>query len=166
MNRLTVPAIVGLTLLTSALRADPAADARRAIQAAYNTSNAAAARKDAAGTLAHFTPDAVAVDTHGQATPIAQHQEMATHLFAAARTVTARTVIQKFALARPGQATATVHEHVVLTLMNPQTQQPAQLVVDDTARDLWVKTAQGWRQKRSQDLTYTSTLNGQPLPSP
>ena len=159
-------ALAGLILTTTALHADPAADARRAIQAAYNASSAAAARKDAAGTLAHFTPDAVAVDTKGRAIPITQQRQTATQLFAAAQSVSARTTIQKFTLDRPGQATATVHEHTLLTLANPQTQQPVRLEVDDTARDLWVKTVKGWRQKRSTDLTYTSTLNGQPLPSP
>ena len=166
MPRLFAPALAGLALCCATLHADPAADARRAIQSAYNASSAAATRRDAAGTLAHFTPDGVSMDTKGHAIPIAQERQTVTSLFAAAQSITARTTIQKFSLDRPGQATATVREHSVLTLVNPQTQQPARLVVDDTARDLWVKTAKGWRQKRSTDLTYTSTLNGQPLPSP
>ncbi|MBV9850275.1 MAG: hypothetical protein JO250_11420 [Armatimonadetes bacterium] len=162
------PLLIGLTVAlgVTAAHADSAAAARRAIQADYSGSNAAATRRDAAGTLARFTPDAVSVDTKGHATPIAQQQQTVTRLFAAARSVTARTTIQTFSLDRPTQATVTVREHTALALVNPQTQQPVRLVVDDTARDLWIKTAQGWREKRSQDLTYNSTLNGQPLPVP
>ena len=114
LRRLFAPALAGLALCGAiALHADPAADARRAIQSAYNASGAAAARKDAAGTLAHFTPDAVAVDTKGHTTPMAQQQQTVTRLFAAAQSVTARTTIQKFTLNHPGQATATVHEHTI-----------------------------------------------------
>ena len=166
MNRLTAPAAVGLALCTVSLCAESATDDRRAVQAAYSASNAAAGRRDVAGTLAHFTPDAVTVDTKGHATRMAQERQTVTGLFAAAQSVTARTTLETFTLDRPGQATATVHEHILVTLTDPKTHQPLQLTVDDTARDLWVKTGGGWRQKHSQDLTYSSTLNGQPPPTP
>ena len=146
MHRLFLPALAGMALCCAVtLSADPAADARHAIQAAYNASGAAAARKDAAGTLAHFTPDAVAVDTKGRSTTIAQ-QLFGTAAQPVRRPPEASPPGRPSRSSRwtaPAEATATVHEHSVLTLANPQTQQPVRLEVDDTARDLWVKNYQG-----------------------
>ena len=126
--------------------------------------NAAAGRRDAAGAFAYRTPDAVSVEENGRVTPIAKERADIKRLFAGTRSVKAVSSIQSLSLNGSGSATVTVKEHMAAVMVSPDGSQKIIFVVDDTARDLWVRTAQGWRQKRSQDLSHTMTINGRPAP--
>src|SRR5258708_29881 len=100
------------------LLAESSADARKAIQAAYDKSNAAAAKKDIAGTLAHHVPDFTTTDEKGKTHTLAEMKGQLTQIFQIAKEVHASTTIQSFSL-KGNSATVKIEDHATIMMSNP-----------------------------------------------
>ncbi|HZO87155.1 MAG TPA: nuclear transport factor 2 family protein [Chthonomonadaceae bacterium] len=142
--------------------ADATADARKAIQTAYNQANAAMARKDVNGGLAHFAPDFEAVTRNGKKIMLPQIRQQLQQI-TMMQSIRAKSTIQKFRL-KGNQAVVTVKEHADLTGVNPQNKQKLTMSIDSVSEDTWVKSGKGWLQKRSKSLRETAKINGKPIP--
>jgi hypothetical protein len=156
---------MALFALPAAVLADAVSDARKQIQAAYDRENAAAARKDTSGVMANLMPDYISINYRGQRTNAEQLRHRLPQLFAMAMSIKGRTRITRLAL-KGSQADVTAKEHGEVTLMNPRTGKPTNLVVDETSQTLWVKTARGWKKKRSRTIASKQSVDGKPFTPP
>lgn len=163
MRRLFFVPLALLCLVPAAVHADPAGAARKAIQAQYDKANAAAARRDVDAVFAIQTPDYVHIDKQGRTHTAAEARQQFAQIVAAAKTIKAVTRIQTFKLDKTG-ATVTIAERADIYLLNPQTGKLSHLLITDMARDLWVKTANGWKQKRTKELSSSILMDGKPVP--
>lgn len=167
--RLTAPLIalsVTTTCLIAAptLHADPAADARKAIQQNYNAMNAAMVKKDVAAAISYMTPDFIQFDAKGQKHTIAQMRSGLQQMVRQMKTLKATSAVSKVTVDAAGaKASANVHNTLTLTLPNPNTGKDSTIVSTEDSIDAWVKTAKGWRLKQSKTLKTTQTLDGQPV---
>ena len=165
MRLFIAAAILLVTLGGAALHADPAADARRAIQAAYASMQAALDRGDPSGATAYFAPGFTFTDTHGRRSETAQQRQTFRELFAAAQSVSDTVTVLTFRRAGPDRATVVQRGRLVVILpAGTPTGRPSKGVHVLTARDFWVRTAHGWRVRHEQALSSTFTVNGKPLP--
>jgi uncharacterized protein (TIGR02246 family) len=147
----------------AARAADATADAKKAIQAAYNKMNAALERKDVNGAFSVLTPDAEQITLQGQRLSAAQMRQQMTQGLAQARSIRSRTTVQKVTL-KGNQALAVVRSQVSFVVTDPQSGRDAKIAADEVSDDTWIKTAQGWRAKRSKTTRQKQTVNGQPVP--
>ena len=162
MRRLIASYLAILMFCGTGVHADSVADSRRAIQSDYDKMNAAAERRDDVGTLAYRTPDAVVVMGRS-VTTVAQERVNIKQLFASAQSITAQSLVKSLSLNGAATATAMVREHMAMVMASPGSPQKVIFVINDTSRDLWIKTTQGWRQKRSEDVSHSMTINGKPI---
>jgi hypothetical protein len=162
MVRWTVAAAVLAASWTGARAdADALADARKGVQAVYDSRNAAAAKKDPKGILAGCTPDFVYVTNEGQKGDLTLLTKKLVPLLAMAKTLKATTTRQKFIL-RGNEAVSTVKTHIECMFIAFDVNQPSRLVLDDTSEDTWVNGSKGWLQKKKRSIADVSTLDGKP----
>ncbi len=164
MSKVRISIMIGVgAAIAAAVWADATSDARKAIQAQYDKENAAAARKDVRTMLSIMSPDFVAV-TGGQQVTAPQMQQSLTQMFKLASNISGVTYIDKVAL-HGKTAVVLVHDRSALTLTNPRNpNQKARLVVESRDQDTWVRTAKGWLETRSKELSRKRTVNGKPAP--
>ena len=130
----------------------PVSTAQREIQAIYNKINAAAMQKDVDSVYAYDSDDYTLIDKKGHVhEPSEGRQEMEQGM-EVLDSMTAITVIQSFT-GTDAEATVTIKEHAVVRIGNTTTGRAVKLTADDTAREHWVKTAEGWRRTRTRILS-------------
>ena len=158
-----LPLCLGVWLAPSA-RADTAAQARKAIQAAYDREDAAADRKDIKGVLANCAPDFQAIELDGSRSTLADARKSMSMAFQQFKTVTAKTTIQKFTL-QGNKATMTVKEYAQMTTgpLGPK-KQTHKLIVVGTDQDTWVKHGNRWLKEITRTISRKQTLDGRPIP--
>ena len=139
------------------------AEAKSAIQAAYDKEYLAAARRDLPGTSAHYAPNFVSLLINAPVQNREQVRAGIASMFSRQQSFQAKTVIRRISLRR-NVATVIVVEHAKAIVLDPVTFQPNTLVQDDTSQDIWVQTGRNWQETRSRELTVKSTLNGAELP--
>jgi ketosteroid isomerase-like protein len=153
---LTVAALTAvvpaLTLNASALQSSPKAE----IQSNYNNIAAAFKRKDLNGASRYFTPDYVNIDDKGESKTAAQIRQQYAPLLKRVTVTGSRIAIQQFNV-EGSQATALVKQRSDLRFGQ------SKIVREDIYRDNWIKTAQGWRIQKSQTLSVSTTVDGQPV---
>lgn len=147
------------------VRADATSDARRALQALYDNTNTAAAKKNLNGVLAYMTPDFVATDRKGNKRTAAQLRSELMQIFPLLQSWRGTSRIQRITLKGGALATVVVKENARMVMTNPLTKQTSVVDSTGTSRDIWVKQGGGWRMKQSQTLSNKATLNGKPAPS-
>lgn len=154
---LTVAALTAvvpaLTLSASALQSSPKAE----IQSNYNNIAASFKRKDLNGASRYFTADYVNIDDKGEAKTAAQIRQQYAPLLKRVTVTGSRISIQQFSVDGSSQATALVKQRSDLRFGQ------SKIVREDTYRDSWIKTAQGWRIQKSQTLSVNTTVDGQPV---
>lgn len=146
--------------------ADALAGARKALQTDYNDRDAAVARKDVDGALAHYAPDFVGLSAAGKAHGLKQERADFVKTFTTLnpRTSVTKTTITKLTLAKGGgEAAAAVTRHGVLLLVDPQTKLNSVLVLDGVYQDTWAKRSGVWRLTRERATSLKATMNGHPL---
>src|SRR5437868_989172 len=74
-------------------QADTVAQARKAIQAAYNQASAAIARKDVNASFAHYAPEFKNISKEGRVSTLQQAKAGATRAFAIAKSVQDKNTI-------------------------------------------------------------------------
>ena len=167
MNRLR--ALSSVLLAASALipagmaHADTPAQVKAQIQKLYDLDNAAASKGDFDKSLSHTSPDYVGTQPDGKKVTYADMKKMLPQIHAIMKDLHAKSTVTKIVM-KGKDAVATVSEHAEAMLANPQTKKNSKLVIDDTADDLWVKSAQGWMKKSSKMLKLRQTVDGKPVP--
>ena len=149
-------------MLAPAAPASPIDAARRAIQSIYDGQNAAAARRDVNGMLAHVSPDYVSFDTHGGRRTLAGERQEARTVFTTAPTYKGQTRIQAITLTGK-VATVRVKEHKAMIVINRPTKHFAFVAYDAVGVDTWVQGRHGWLLTRSRTLSASGTFNGHPV---
>lgn len=143
--------------------ADATADAKKAIQAAYNAGNAATGKKDMNKMFANDSPDFVAV-RNGQTITLAQAKAAVKQFFPAVKSIKDVSVVQKIKL-KGNEATVTVKEHGDMVMANPQTKKTMKISVDSVSEDVWTKSGGAWLRKRSKSISEHVTSDGKPVPT-
>ena len=132
--------------------------ARREIQSIYNKINAAAMQKNVDGMYDFDSDDYTVIDTKGRTHEPSEGRQDLEQALEVMDTVKASTVILSFA-GTDTEATVTVKEHAALSIANTTTGRAARITADDTAREHWVKTDDGWRRTRTRLLSGKNALH-------
>jgi uncharacterized protein (TIGR02246 family) len=144
--------------LAPVIKADATADAKKAIQAAYDKQAGAVARRDAKAVFEIYAPDFEVVSKKGKKTSLANIKASITQLMASSNSINTSYKIQKLVL-KGKEGTATIHTHAEIGAPNA-----GKYVLDQTSEDTWIKAAKGWLLRRSKSLTSKESMNGQALP--
>ncbi len=135
--------------------ADPAAQARKQIQAAYNSQNAAMSRKDMKGATAHIDPAYVGRGKDGTTQSYKGRISGLPQLFAQVKTIGIRTTIQKFKMAGPTTALVEAVSRMTLGADDPTTHKPASASFVYMVHDKWTKRPKGWMLIQTFELGRT-----------
>ena len=158
--------ILGVASLGQGARSDATSEARKAIQAAYDKSDAATAKKDIDGAMAFQTSDYTYTTQKGRKLDNATVRTSTTQVLTLAREIHGKTVIRKIAL-KGSMATVTVDETGSIVVATPQRpDQVSKIVIEARSEDVWIKTPKGWREKSSRELSSKQSVNGKPVAAP
>lgn len=169
-------AAVGVFLCPSIVRSNAFAndDARKAIQAAYFSSDRAASKMDVDGMLAHCAPDFVLYHENGRQQTLADTREYVHDLSETFHTLSNRTRIISVSPQGPGLVVL-VSEHQVITTTTdtvsgnsfPSSTDKIKWVQvistctsDNLCRDYWVTVGNGWLEKRTRVLSSKRHYRG------
>jgi ketosteroid isomerase-like protein len=127
------------------------------VQTNYNRINAAFVRKDIKGATALFTPDYVSISPEGQKQTLAEFRTYYDNLFNKfnIKLTSNKTIIKNIAT-NPDGIDVAIEQSTEGTVAGSN-----RIVINQTSRNLWMKTPQGWRLKQSKILTNQTTFNGQ-----
>jgi hypothetical protein len=127
------------------------------IQTNYDRINAAFVRKDIQGATALFTPDYVSISPKGEKQTLAEFREHYNNLFTRfnIKLTSNKATIKTIDSSANGIDVA-IEQKTEGTIAGFN-----KLVINQTSRDSWLKTPQGWRLKQSKILTSQTTFNGQ-----
>jgi ketosteroid isomerase-like protein len=126
------------------------------IQTSYDRINAAFLRKDIQGATALFAPDYVSISPEGEKKTLAEFREHYNNLFTRfnIKLTSNKTTIKNIDLNSTGVDVA-IEQKTEGTIAGFN-----KIVINQTSRNLWLKTPQGWRLKESKILTNKTTFNG------
>ena len=136
--------------------AESKASLQPVIQASYNQINAAFIRKDVKGATAFFTPDYVSINKKGEKQNIQEfrsHYDNVLNRFNIKLTSNKATI--KSISANGNGIDVAIGQHTEGTMIGGN-----KIVIDQSSKDFWIKTAQGWRLKQSRILTSQTKFNG------
>ena len=129
--------------------AEPAPDARAAIQAVYNKQDAAYARKDVAGIAATYAPGFKEIDQRtGKESNAAQALDLG-FTFAMFRPIYSETNILNITL-KGHQAVVTRRSRGVLDSIGNAGTRTTRLIGETLSVDTWVEGSSGWLQQRME----------------
>jgi hypothetical protein len=127
------------------------------IQTNYNQINAAFVRHDITGATALFTPDYVSINPEGAKQNLAEFREHYNNLFTRfnIKLTSNKATIKNIDVNARGVDVA-IEQKTEGTVAGFN-----KIIINQTSRDSWLKTPQGWRLKESKILTSKTTFNGQ-----
>jgi ketosteroid isomerase-like protein len=127
------------------------------IQTNYNQINAAFVRGDIKGATAFFTPDYVNTNPDGQKQTLTEFREHYNSLFTRfnIKLTSNKATIKNIDVNASGVDVA-IEQKTEGTVAGFN-----KIIINQTSRDSWLKTPQGWRLKESKILTSKTTFNGQ-----
>lgn len=137
--------------------ADTPAQARKAIQAAYDQQAAGQNRKDVNASFAHVAPEFKNIGKDGKVSTLQQERTAVTHAYARAKSVQVKQTITSLRLSG-NKAIVTMKEHAELTAVNPRTSALVTFVDDEVDEDTWVKRSHQWWEIQSKTLKQTQTM--------
>jgi SnoaL-like domain len=131
------------------------------IQTNYNQINAAFIRKDIKGATALFTPDYVSINPEGEKQTLAEFRDHYNNLFTRfnIKLTSNKATIKNIDIKGSGLDVA-IEQKTEGTIAGFN-----KIVINQTSRDSWLKTPQGWRLKQSKILTSQTTFNGKTFKS-
>jgi ketosteroid isomerase-like protein len=156
-NALLSTALISVAIGTTyPVQAENSATIQPAIQTNYNKINAAFVRKDIKGATALFTPDYVSISPEGDKKTLAEFREHYNNLFNRfnIKLTSNKATIKNIDVNASGIDVA-IEQKTEGTIAGSN-----KIVIDQTSRDSWLKTPQGWRLKQSKILTSQTTFNG------
>lgn len=145
------------TVTISSVHAETSAKIQPTIQTNYNKINAAFVRRDIKGATALFTPDYTNTNSEGKKQNLAEFREHYTNLFTRfnVKLTSNKATIKNINVNSSGIDVA-IEQKTEGTVAGFN-----KIVINQTSRDSWLKTPQGWRLKESKILTSKTTFNGQ-----
>jgi len=157
--------IVALFLVAAVTVAAPpkSPSVKDTIQALYNKENAAAANKDVDGMIADYDPKVVAVSQSGETKGYDDLVNAAKEVLQIAKTIKATTQVEGVTTSG-NQAVATTHDSVIMTIAEPTTGHDVVIATTSTSRDTWSNASGHWKVVRSEEISHTATMDGQPIP--
>lgn len=164
MHSCRLAIIVCLSLIAALpAGADPAQEARHAIQAAYAGMDKAISRRDTSAYAVYLDPDIVGIDEKGKETDgKAKTVQLLRQAFAVFRTAASKTNILTLALQGGG---AVVTTHSTLSLSAMKNGRPIVVKSENQVRDFWSKSGGRWLLRQERVILNAQTLNGQPVRS-
>ncbi len=127
------------------------------IQINYDRINAAFVRKDIKGATALFTPDYVSINPEGEKQTLAEFREHYNNLFTRFNIkLTSNKATIRNIVVNPSGIDVAIDQKTEGTIAGFN-----KIIINQTSRDSWLKTPQGWRLKQSKILTSQTTFNGQ-----
>jgi ketosteroid isomerase-like protein len=126
------------------------------IQGNYDRINAAFIRKDVQGATAYFTPDYVSINKKGEKQNLEEfrsHYDTVLNRFNIKLTSNKAT-IKNISVTANG-IDVSMGQHTEGTMIGGN-----KIVIDQTSKDFWAKTAQGWKLKQTRILTSQTKFNG------
>jgi ketosteroid isomerase-like protein len=158
-SQLFLATAVALAIPTTVVMAANQSNAKQEIQSTYNKMASAIIRKDLKIATSFFTSDYVGIDNKGtQRTAGEMRQYYSSIMPAPVKVVKNQIAIQDFS-ADSTSANVLIKQRADLTFGK------SKIVSQNTYKDLWVKTPQGWRLKQSQNTNSVTTINGKPIAS-
>ncbi len=131
--------------------------AKQEIQSTYNKIASAIIRKDVKSATSYFTSDYIGIDDKGtQRTAGEMRQYYSSIMPAPVKVVKNQIAIQDF-------SADSISANVLIKQRADLTFGKSKIVSQNTYKDLWVKTPQGWRLKQSQNTNSMTTINGKPV---
>jgi ketosteroid isomerase-like protein len=151
----TIVASVAIATISPS-HAETTVKAKAIVQTNYDKINAAFVRKDIKGATALFTQDYVSISPEGTKQTLEEFQTHYDNLFNRfnIKLTSNKTVIKDIVVNGNGIDVA-IEQRTEGTIAGSN-----KLVIDQTSRNLWLKTPQGWRLKESKILTNQTTFNG------
>jgi ketosteroid isomerase-like protein len=142
---------------TQPINAETNVKIKAIVQANYALINAAFVRKDIKGATALFTPDYVRISPEGQTQTLAEFRNYYDNLFNKfnIKLTSNQTIVKNISVNSDGLDVA-IEQSTKGTIAGFN-----KIAIEQTSRNLWVKTPQGWRLKQSKILTNQTTFNGQ-----
>jgi ketosteroid isomerase-like protein len=133
------------------------------IQSAVQKMDKAASNRDADGYVAFAHPDFVSINKTGKETIHGKKEALkrSRRAFSGLTQIKVRTTITSISFSNEGAVVDTTSN---LSASMVKSGKSFELKGTGTFRDLWVENAGVWLQKKSQTLTETLTVNGQPMP--
>lgn len=137
--------------------AENSAKIQPAIQTNYDRINAAFLRKDIKEATSLFTKDYVSISPEGKKQTLSEFREHYDNLFNRfnIKLTSNKTTIKNIEIKTNGIDVA-IEQKTEGTVAGFN-----KIVINQTSRNLWLKTPQGWRLKESKILTNQTTFNGQ-----
>jgi ketosteroid isomerase-like protein len=157
-NSLVSAIALSIAIVTiSPAHADNNSKIQPTIQTNYDRINAAFVRKDIQGATALFTPDYVSISPKGEKQTLAEFREHYNNLFTRfnIKLTSNKATIKTIDSSGSGIDVA-IEQKTEGTVAGFN-----KIVINQTSRDSWMKTPQGWRLKQSKILTSQTTFNGQ-----
>ena len=152
-----------LATLVTAVCADTSAEARKAIQAAYDKQAAATMRKDVEAATANNVPDYKYRNPEGDTQTLAHLKETMKDVLGIGfvKSIDYHIVIQKFVL-KGRQATVTIKDHIQFHYALPNGKKGV-FVGDSVAKDTWAKQGKAWKRTFSDIISEKDTADGKPV---
>ena len=144
-------------------QADTSAEAQQALEAAYAQMDAAMVAKDPSGILNLRTSDFKEVEKDGKVLNSQKSQIAVIGELEIALSIHSTTSVQNVQIQGDGMALATVKSHTTIVFADDKTDTLDHGSFDETDRDLWQNTDQGWREKISHTITETRQIQKQSL---
>ncbi len=157
-NALISTALISTPMITIVpVHAENNSKTRTKIQTNYDQINAAFVRTDIQGATALFTQDYVSISPDGQKQTLSEFREYYHNLFTRfnIKLTANKTTIKNIDTNGNGMDVA-IEQKTEGTVAGFN-----KIVINQTSRNLWLKTPQGWRLKQSKILTSQTTFNGQ-----
>ncbi len=129
---------------------------RPIVQSNYDRINAAFVKQDIQAATALFTKDYISISPKGEQKNLAETREYYDNLFNRfkIKVTSNKTKIADVEFA-DRELNVGIEQNIEATIVGRN-----KLVINQTSRDIWLKTPQGWRLKQSKILTSQTTING------
>jgi hypothetical protein len=158
----TLTALISVAILAvTPAQADINSNVQPIIQTNYDRINAAFIRKDIKGATALFTTDYITINPEGGQQTLTEFREHYNNLFTRFNIqLTSNKATIKTIDSNADGLDVAIEQKTEGTIAGFN-----KIVINQTSRDSWLKTPQGWRLKRSKILTSQTTFNGQTFKS-
>ena len=155
--------ILGLICLSLPLasrmtaQADP--DTKEAFQSLYSGADRGLANKDVEAVIAIYSPDYLYSDGKGKQHGYPSLRENVERLVVRYKSLNSKTVVESVKKISTGMIVLT-HQKIIRIRDDAQTGKQVVVVTNESDRDFWVHTDDGWKLRQEKVLSQHATRNG------
>lgn len=157
--KILTAAWLALAVAAGAFAANDAA-ARKAIEANYNKACAAIKRKDIKFLMSQMTPDCTAKLANGQVMGTKEIEASMKAQFGFIKSVKSVSVTIITLNIAGNSAVAAVRSRLQFVVLDPRNKKKHDVEIMGNYKDTWVKTAKGWKTKRSEVVAERMRRDG------